>query len=144
MYNGQYIILAIIFSSPLIGSQLPVKAGGNVAVMQSNDSLLINDSAILQTDSLNFRPIALDSTLLVTDSLTTDTVARKKDAPDAPVDYTANDSIVFTVGNFGYLDGDAEVNYKEIKLKAENISMSMDSSIVHATFGLDSIGAGFG
>lgn len=139
-----YIILAIIFSSPLIGSQLPIKADGNVAIMQSNDSLLLTDSAILQTDSLTIRPVVLDSAFIVSDSLTSDTIARKNDALDAPVNYTANDSIVFTVGNFGYLYGDAEVLYKEIKLKAENISMSMDSSIVHATFGLDSIGAEFG
>jgi len=133
-----YILLLILFSSPLIGSQFAFKFDGNIS---ASDIDTINPGAIiidsLLSDSINSRPV-------VADSLRTDTVPRKKDALDAPVDYEASDSIVFTAGNWGYLFGDSKVNYKDIALKSENISMNMDSSIVHATFGLDSIGEEFG
>lgn len=78
------------------------------------------------------------------DSLPTDTVTKKTAALDAPVEYLANDSIVFLSGNMGYLYGDSKVDYQTMSIKAENISMNMDSSIVHASYGLDSIGQEFG
>ncbi|WP_369799104.1 putative LPS assembly protein LptD [Dysgonomonas sp. BGC7] len=80
---------------------------------------------------------------VVTDSLPSDSV-KKKDMLDAIVDYTANDSIVLTAGNWGFLYGSAEVTYTNIKLKGEQISVNMDSSLVFAKFGLDSVGKEFG
>lgn len=77
------------------------------------------------------------------DTAAQDTVP-KKAALDAPVIYEANDSIVFSSGNMGYLYGDSKVDYQTMSIKAENISMSMDSSIVHASYGLDSVGQEFG
>lgn len=74
----------------------------------------------------------------------TDSTARKKDALEAPVTYTAADSIVMTAGNWAYLFGDGNVQYQQIELQAENIEMNMDSSLVFAKFGLDSIGQEFG
>ncbi|GAB6011610.1 putative LPS assembly protein LptD [Viscerimonas tarda] len=143
-----YIILIVTFSSPLIGSQLSTRVEENVSVLQ-------NDTAIINKDILGMplpEAVLLPDTTLIPDSILppqdtitakTDTVA-KKAGLDAEVDYTATDSIVFTTGNWGYLYGQAEVYYKDITLKSENISMNMDSSIVHATYGLDSIGAEFG
>jgi hypothetical protein len=63
---------------------------------------------------------------------------------EAPVDYTAKDSIVMTAGNMAYLFGDANVKYQQIELKADQIDLSMDSSLVYAKPGLDSIGEAFG
>lgn len=87
--------------------------------------------------------IKVDSTRAKTDSLPADST-KKKGVLDAVVDYTANDSIVLTAGNWGYLYGDGEVKYTTITLKAENIAMNMDSSVVAASYGLDSIGEEFG
>nr|WP_255351485.1 putative LPS assembly protein LptD [Dysgonomonas sp. BGC7] len=130
-----YIFLCILFSVPFWGAQYahiasimyshlqdtlpPAKSGG--------DSLLAPS-----------RPLHV-----VTDSLPSDSV-KKKDMLDAIVDYTANDSIVLTAGNWGFLYGSAEVTYTNIKLKGEQISVNMDSSLVFAKFGLDSVGKEFG
>ena len=43
-----------------------------------------------------------------------------------------------------YLYGESNVKYQNIELQAERIEMSMDSSIVYATFALDSVGAEYG
>lgn len=78
------------------------------------------------------------------DSLSTDSIPRKTNALDAPVNYQASDSIVMTAGNWAYLFGEGNVKYQQIELQSEVIEMNMDSSIVYAKFGLDSIGQEFG
>lgn len=78
------------------------------------------------------------------DTLATDTVPKHKDALEAPVKYQATDSIVMTSGNWAYLFGDGDVKYQQIQLQAEHIQMNLDSSLVFAKFGLDSIGEEFG
>lgn len=149
-----YIILVVVFSSPLIGSQLSTKVEENISISQNDTSSInksvvstsLSDSFVLDsvlTDSIMLTD-SISSLSLVRDSVATDSISKKKDGLDAVVDYAANDSIVFTAGNWGYLYGSSEVYYKDITLKSEQISMSMDSSIVHATYGLDSIGQEFG
>ncbi len=96
--------------------------------------------------------LASDSTVLVSDTiLPQDTLSAKKDstnnnAIDAPIDYLAQDSMVMIMegGNFVYLYGDASVKYKDLNLTGEYIEIAADSSIVFATFGLDSVGSEFG
>lgn len=73
-----------------------------------------------------------------------DTVPKKKAGLDAPVTYQAKDSIIMTGTNWAYLFGESDVKYQQIELQAEKIEMNMDSSLVYATFGVDSVGAGFG
>lgn len=102
----------------------------------------LNDSiAVRQPDSL--LQIAADSTLQV-DTAAVDTTARKKSMLEAPVTYQASDSIVLTGTNMAYLYGESNVKYQNIELQAERIEMSMDSSIVYATFALDSVGSEYG
>ena len=53
---------------------------------------------------------------LSTDSAQTDSVRRRKAGIDSPVEYTANDSLVYEAGtNFAYLFGQANVNYQGMK-----------------------------
>lgn len=79
-----------------------------------------------------------DSLAAVEDSIN---ASKKESALDAPVDYTAADSVVFIMGKKNaYLYGDAQVNYTDIELKSERIQMNMDSSIVHAVGVEDSLG----
>lgn len=68
----------------------------------------------------------------------------KKQALDAPVEYQASDSIVFTQGGYAHLYGKGKVNYQKVELKSEIISMNMDSSTVFARAGKDSLGAPVG
>ncbi len=95
------------------------------------------------SDSLAY---VVDTTaVLPADSIPlTDTIPPRKNALEAPVAYDATDSIIMTAGNWAYLFGDGHVKYQQIELESEIIEMNMDSSIVFAKFGLDSIGAEFG
>ena len=92
-----------------------------------------------------FRQEQQKDSLQQTDSLArTDSTKQAGMALDAPIDYNAKDSIVMTAGNMAYLFGEANVKYQQIELKADKIDISMDSSLVYANPGLDSIGAPFG
>ena len=78
---------------------------------------------------------------LRSDTLATDSVKpQKKDAIDAPVYYECTDSMVWSRGGNAYLYGRGKVNYGNIELTANIISMNMDSSIVHAMGRADSTG----
>lgn len=70
---------------------------------------------------------------LYADSLAlADTTRKKKEPLDAPVQYEAADSIVFTQGGYAHLFGDGKVNYQNIELTSALITMNMDSSTVYA------------
>ncbi|MDR1556448.1 MAG: LPS-assembly protein LptD [Tannerellaceae bacterium] len=63
---------------------------------------------------------------------------------EATVTYVASDSIIMTAGNWAYLYGQGNVKYEQIELESEIIEMNLDSSMVYARYGLDSIGDAFG
>ena len=112
-----------------------VLAAGTAARAQQ-DTTSAADRLNVPQDSLLVAPT--DSATLATDSVP------KKNGLDAPVSYQATDSIVMTAGNWAYLFGEGDVKYQNIELQSELIEMNMDSSIVYAKFGLDSIGQEFG
>lgn len=59
--------------------------------------------------------------------------ASKKSILEAPVEYEAKDSVVFFMKTKNaFLFGDSHVKYTNIDLTAENITMDMDSSLIHA------------
>lgn len=97
-----------------------------------------NRMALADTDTTQVAQVAPKDSIAPADSTT------RRGALEAPVTYEANDSIVMTATNMAYLYGDADVKYQQIQLKAEHIQMNMDSSLVYATYGLDSIGEAFG
>ena len=76
------------------------------------------------------------------DTVKADTVRRSKSALDAPVDFSARDSITFDyTTDHAMLYGEGKVNYQNLQLEADHISMSLDSSIVHAAGRLDTTDA---
>lgn len=101
-------------------------------VAERPDSVLKPDS-VLRPDSL-----------MAADSIAPADSTAGKAGLDAPVSYQAADSIVMTAGNWAYLFGDGKVKYQQIELESEEIEMNLDSSLVYAKFGLDSIGEEFG
>ena len=118
--------------------------------MSESDSLLLNlDSLKAQFDrehgieSNQSKAIQWnDSVAAAEDSIQK---SKKKSALDAPVVYTAKDSMTFFMDTkTAYLYGSADVKYQNIDLTSENIHMNMDSSTVHATYGLDSLGNMYG
>ena len=134
-----YICIFMLFSIPFWGAQ-HIISSPNLFLLPG-DSITIpaaaNDSA--STDST----FAADS-LSTNNQLPNDSTTQKKAPLDAIVEYHSNDSLVMTQGNWAYLFGSSEVLYDQIKLNGEVISINMDSSIVEAKFGLDSIGDEFG
>ena len=96
----------------------------------------------IAADSTRLGELAVRDSIAPIDSAATDSTSRT--GLDAPVAYQATDSIVMTADNMAYLYGEGDVKYQQIQLQAELIQMSMDSSLVYATFGLDSIGEPFG
>ncbi len=111
---------------------------------RKHDTELRTDS--FHTDSLAGDSLWIDSLLvdsLLVDSLRMDSLAMdstKKEALDAPVVYEATDSIVFTKGGFAYLYGNGKVNYENIELTSQLITMNLDSSTVYAQGVPDSTG----
>ena len=77
---------------------------------------------------------------LIADSLTTDSLAAdtakaqpRKPGIDSPVEYAAQDSIVYDANTgFATLYGKANVKYQDMTLDAAKITMCLDSSLVHA------------
>ncbi len=98
-------------------------------------------SAQEETSSMDNLDIPADSLEV---AAPVDTIAPRKNGLEAPVSYQAKDSIVMTAGNWAYLYGEGNVKYQNIELEAELIEMNMDSSLVHATFALDTMGLEFG
>lgn len=80
---------------------------------------------------------------IVPDSSVVDTTAAKssKEALEAKVDYKAKDSTLFDLVNKKvFLYGEAEINYKDINLKAAFIEINFDKNEVYATGMPDSTG----
>lgn len=79
------------------------------------------------------------------DTLRSDTTAsdstKKKEALDAPVEYSASDSITYDApSRRATLYGNSDVKYENMELKAQRIEMNVDSSLVHAYGEKDSTG----
>ncbi len=104
------------------------------------DSIQLDE--LTAPDSITVSDIAPPDSIVAPDSIATDSTSRS--GLDAPVTYQATDSIVMTSDNMAYLYGDGDVKYQQIQLQAEEIQMSMDSSLVFAKFGIDSVGEEFG
>ncbi len=116
------------------------------AVCLADDTLSVESSGfdgLLLDSVLNDAP-AVDSLVvdsLVADSVSADSVPPRKSGLDAVIDYVAKDSIIYDgVTGLAYLYGEATVNYVDMQLDAEVISMNMDSSLVHARGVSDSLG----
>jgi len=113
---------------------------------QDNNHYRLND--LLSPDDLTDDAFAELPDELSVDSIAvkTDSVPSNPNAIDAPISYTAADSMVMVMDghNMVYLFGDASVKYKNLDLTGGYIEVDADSSIVYATSVLDSIGEEFG
>jgi hypothetical protein len=85
-----------------------------------------------------------DASALLTDSVAIDTIPVKKGSLETPVDYHAEDSIIWTADNVGLIFGDGDVKYGISNLKSEMMQIDMNNSILYATHGTDSLGDEFG
>ena len=83
---------------------------------------------------------------VIDDSLRADSLNRqRKNGIDAPVEYSAEDSLVYMGDTkLAFLYGKSHVQYENMDLESDQIYMSMDSSLVHATGSRDTTGKKFG
>lgn len=119
------------------------------SLLHSHDSLALADAMPLTTDSTGIDTTAMDSLAraiyrhnkAVDDSLAMDSINKsRKNGLEAPVAFSAKDSLVYHAGSgLAYLFGDSHVTYQDMDLTSQNISLNIDSSLVHATPGQDSI-----
>lgn len=141
-YNAIIILLFALLGVNRMHAQ-QTKQPGNFRQGVTDTALpVVTDSLLAAQDSLALKPDSL--TLAKVDTLAADSVRKSPNALEAPVAYQAEDSIVMTAGNMAYLFGDGNVKYQQIELQSEEIIMSLDSSLVYAQFGVDSIGEEFG
>ena len=108
---------------------------------------VVKDADSAEPDTLDMDSLQLavyHHNKAIDDSIRADSANRaKKNGIDAPVNYTANDSLVYdAMTKTSRLYGDAEVKYENMDLKSDKIQMNLDSSIVHATGSPDSTGKG--
>ena len=133
------IILISVLSAVFALSSTPVGAYASSQILRDTTERSKNDSLV--PDSIPTAPYTIlpDTTQ---DTLTVDTTRRSSSALDMPVTYEAQDSITFDYSKMrATLFGSSKVTYTNLELTADRISMSMDSSLVHATGTPDSTGA---
>lgn len=150
----------------LLFAAIFVVAGGNFALVGGRSGGAGRDTTMLRPDSvpedsakakrLSNEPdtTKMDSLQLaiyhhnkaIDDSLALDSAnRRKKNGIDAPVTYSADDSLTYDAATGRTnLYGNATVKYENMDLKSDRINMVLDSSIVHATGRLDTAGTKVG
>jgi lipopolysaccharide assembly outer membrane protein LptD (OstA) len=134
-----------------------IKDSDTTVVVDSSSTITVEDSTIIQPDiaSSENDSTIIDQELLIADqdstiidsdtSIEADSVITPaKNVLESPVQYSAQDSIIFTANNMGFLYGQADIKYGEMGISGEYITMDMDSSLISSTFGVDSLGVEFG
>lgn len=135
-------ISAVVCAWAGSSSLLPVKKheAGKTDGKGSNDSTKI-ETAEIDTLSMDSLQLAVyHHNKAVDDSIRADSINRaSKHGIDAPVTYSANDSLVYdAMTKDAKLYGNSEVKYENMDLKSDKIRMNLDSSLVHATGSPDS------
>ena len=144
--------MAIVYAMASINMPLPKgkrtkKATGNAVIV---DSLLqgkrpdVADSsrfAGVDTTKMDSLQMAIyHHNKQIDDSIRADSVMRaRSNGIDAPVIYSADDSIVYDAATgTAYLYGNSKVNYENMKLASDKVYMNLDSNTVRATGTADS------
>ena len=108
-------------------SLLPVSGRLNLkdTIPTTGDSLRGKDSVVQRIDTLDIKI--------------------SRDSLDAPVNYQAEDSIVWDIKkNKAYMYGKGVIEYKDVNLTADRISLDQTTQLVTATYTLDTAGAQVG
>jgi len=136
-----FVIIFVMAEVPV--HRLPVKVKGGDSLKLDGDTLKEkSDTAGL--DSLHLA--IWKHNKAIDDSLYADSLNRqRKNGINAPVHYTAQDSLTYD-GETGvaHLFGKSTVKYENMDLESDQIYMSLDSSLVHATGSVDTLGIKYG
>ena len=108
---------------------------GLLAQRAINRAASLPDSVAMGSDML-----PADTTLAVaSDTLANDTTKQRDDL-EAPVIYESKDSMVWYKNGNAYLYGAGQVNYQNIELKANEITIDLETSTVYAQGTTDTTG----
>ena len=140
----------------LVMAEVPMKmVSGVMKGSEANDSIhkdSIATESVITSDTIKVvaskDTLSMDSIELaifrhnkaVDDSLAKDSINKKrKNGIDSPVEYSAEDSLTYEAATgLAHLYGDSKVKYQNMDLASDQIYMSLDSSLVHATGSMDS------
>mgnify|MGYP003306675243 FL=1 len=95
------------------------------------DSAMLNDSLrrVAALDSMKGYTIYVDSNTWAKDTAKVDTTPYSKNSLDAPVEYTASDSITFDMfESRANLYGNSQVGYQNLELTADEINISLKTN----------------
>lgn len=153
----KYVVILIFFFSArfsALGQVLPLDTAQILQQLpQLIDSLGIRDSLVNHPEYL---PVIADSAQQILgvnpeleDSLTqivpTPNPPKPRGDIETTIDYSARDSIFFDLSNqMMYLYGDSKIDYGDISLAAERISLDWIENSIQANFVLDSAGQKIG
>ena len=110
----------------------------------SKDSKVV-DKNIPDTTKMDSLQLAIyHHNKAIDDSIRADSVMRaRSNGIDAPVKYSAEDSIVYDAASgTAYLYGNSKVDYENMKLASDKVHMNLDNSTVRATGTADSTAEG--
>ena len=144
----QSIIVLLLFAivcMMMASTGMPILKKKKSSVADS--TMLVGGDSLASGDSLKFEDAEPDTTEMdslqkaiwkhnkvVDDSIRLDSLNRKKSGGvDAPVEYTADDSLVYFAGNkVAHLYGNSQVKYQNMDLTSDRIAMDIDKSNVQA------------
>ena len=125
----------------------PVVPIDTIDAVDSLDSIAPKDSVLADTVGMDSLQLLIwKRNKAIDDSLYADSLNRqRKNGIDAPVTYSAEDSMTYEASTgLARLYGKSHVTYENMDLESDQIFMSMDSSLVHATGSRDTSGQKFG
>ncbi len=140
------LIFILLFVFIFVMAEMPSMRFSNYqkrVVDVSSDTDSIAPSLVVDTlkmDSLQL--LVYKRNMAIDDSLRLDSLNRqRKNGIDAPVEYTAQDSMTYDANTgTAHLYGSAKVKYENMNLESDQVYMNLDSNIVHATGTADSLG----
>src|SRR5574344_2153578 len=145
--NSVIVLLLLAFMGMTASTNMPFfkkkKKKATVASTAVTDSV-VRDSlgkVVVDTTKMDSLQLAIyKHNKVVDDSISMDSINRKKSGGiDAPVQYSADDSLVYLAQTkTAHLFGSSNVIYEKYNLKSDQIGMSLDSSLVHAYGTVDS------
>ncbi len=143
-----FVILFVMAEVPMtFVSEVMRTAEANDSVVTDSvplDTIVSGDAAAkIKRDTTTMDSIELaiyKHNKAVDDSLAKDSINRsRKNGIDSPVEYVANDSLTYDAASgLAHLYGESNVKYQNMDLESEEIYMSLDSNLVHATGKMDS------
>jgi LPS-assembly protein len=142
------LILTLLFFCITVNSSARYYLNHRVSFLSPQDTIpkknisIVRDTVVADSASLDTLPFHSDSVSLQVDTLH---IPISKDSLDAPIAYSAQDSVVLDVPTKNItLYNNAVTKYKTMELEAYNIRMDQTNSLLLATYTRDTLGAMIG